>query len=275
MKALSIKQPWAELILQGRKKIELRKWNTQFRGEFLIHSSKTEDKDSMKKFGFKELPTGFILGKVDLVNVKKYNNNKEFSKDKNLHLAGREWGDHGFILKNPKRIKKIKHKGNLGFWNFNRELAIPNLIKSAYSSKEILEIYQYIKPLNLGYPDYKKWIEKCKRELEFGYKKAFYYKENSKIIGVIIFQPHKKEKDILEIKNFRVSPINQKKGIGSLLYNSLEQYAKKQKFKIVQIETHNDKMLDFLLKKGFKIIKKEALYSSKQLEIILQKKLWL
>ncbi len=52
MKALSLKQPFAELILQGRKKIELRKWNTSFRGEFLIHSSKTPDMMNMKKFGF-------------------------------------------------------------------------------------------------------------------------------------------------------------------------------------------------------------------------------
>jgi len=36
MKALSLKQPFAELILQGKKTIELRKWNTKFRGEFLI-----------------------------------------------------------------------------------------------------------------------------------------------------------------------------------------------------------------------------------------------
>lgn len=39
MKTLSLKQPFAELILSGKKKIELRKWNTSFRGEFLIHAS--------------------------------------------------------------------------------------------------------------------------------------------------------------------------------------------------------------------------------------------
>ena len=49
MKALSIKQPFAELILQERKKIEIRKWNTDFRGEFLIHSSKKSDEKAMKK----------------------------------------------------------------------------------------------------------------------------------------------------------------------------------------------------------------------------------
>ena len=117
MKALSLKQPFAELILQGRKKIELRKWNTNFRGEFLIHSSKNLDKDAMKKFGFSELPLGFIVGKAELIDVKKYKTKSEHDKDKKLHLANSSWGNYGFILKNPKRIKPIPAKGKLGFWN--------------------------------------------------------------------------------------------------------------------------------------------------------------
>ena len=40
MKCLSVCQPFAELIIQGKKTIELRKWNTKFRGEFLVHAAK-------------------------------------------------------------------------------------------------------------------------------------------------------------------------------------------------------------------------------------------
>jgi hypothetical protein len=36
-KCLSLKQPYSELIVSGRKTIELRKWNTKYRGRFLIH----------------------------------------------------------------------------------------------------------------------------------------------------------------------------------------------------------------------------------------------
>jgi len=120
MKALSLKQPWAELILLGKKKIELRKWNTKFRGEFLIHSPKHPDEKTMKRFGFKDLPCGFIVGKVELIDVKKYKDDKEFEKDKELHLATSNWGEFGFILKNANRINPIiPAKGNLSFWNFN------------------------------------------------------------------------------------------------------------------------------------------------------------
>jgi hypothetical protein len=119
MKALSIKQPWAELILRGRKKIELRKWNTKFRGEFLIHASKIPDIKSMKKFGFTNLPCGFIVGKAKLVKVKRYCNDDEFIKDRDLHLATSDWGNYGFILKDVKRIKPIPAKGQLNFWEFD------------------------------------------------------------------------------------------------------------------------------------------------------------
>ena len=118
MKALSIKQPFAELILQKKKIIELRKWNTKFRGYFLIHSPKIPDKKSMKKFGFKNLPLGCIVGKAFLINVKKYTTEKEHRKDKNLHLASKYWGNYGFSLKNIKRIKQIPCKGKLNFWEY-------------------------------------------------------------------------------------------------------------------------------------------------------------
>jgi len=118
MKVLSLKQPYAELILQGKKKIELRKWNTHFRGEFLIHSSLTPDKIAMRKFGFNELPLGFVVGKANIVDVKKYDNDIDFFKDKNLHLANKSFGGFGFLLEDVGRTELIPVKGQLNFWNF-------------------------------------------------------------------------------------------------------------------------------------------------------------
>jgi len=118
MKTLSLKQPFAELVVSGKKTIELRKWNTTFRGNFLIHASKKPDKEAMKKFGFDNLALGYIVGKSELIEVKKYLNEKECKKDKNKHLADFSWGNFGFILKNSKKINPIPAKGKLGFWEF-------------------------------------------------------------------------------------------------------------------------------------------------------------
>ncbi len=116
MKALSLKQPYAELVVSGRKTIEIRNWNTKFRGEFLVHASKSVDKEAMKRFGFDKLPSGSIIGKAELTDVKKYHNEKDFQEDKKLHLASSEYGNYGFILKNIQRVEMKECKGALGFW---------------------------------------------------------------------------------------------------------------------------------------------------------------
>lgn len=119
MKALSLKQPFAELVVSGRKTIELRNWNTFFRGDFLIHASQKPDAQAMKKFGFSQLPCGFLVGKATLVTVKEYANKIEHQSDQARHLANSDWGNYGFILEKIQRIKPIPVKGHLGFWDFN------------------------------------------------------------------------------------------------------------------------------------------------------------
>ncbi len=122
MKALSLKQPYAELILQGKKTIELRKWNTNFRGQFFIHASKIPDKKAMSRFGFKNLPLGQILGKATLVDVRHYTTEAQHKADADKHLASSKWGNYGFILKDVQRINPIACKGALNFWEANVKL---------------------------------------------------------------------------------------------------------------------------------------------------------
>ncbi|MEX2017536.1 MAG: ASCH domain-containing protein [Candidatus Pacearchaeota archaeon] len=122
MKVLTLKQPWAELILQGKKKIELRKWNTNFRGPFMIHSSKVPDIKNMKKFGFQNLLNGFVVGQANLINVKKYDSEEEFNNDRDKHLTTKNWGGYGFVLENAERVKPILAKGQLNFWEFKGEI---------------------------------------------------------------------------------------------------------------------------------------------------------
>ncbi len=108
MKALSLKQPWAELLVQGKKKIEIRKWNTNFRGKFLIHASKSPDEKALNKLNIKNLTYGAIIGIAEITEVKKYASDRDFMKDKSLHLADSSYGKYGFIIKNPKRISSME-----------------------------------------------------------------------------------------------------------------------------------------------------------------------
>lgn len=85
MKALTIKQPWASLIVHGIKDIENRTWRTDYRGPLLIHASKTIYGGNLKGFlnkeqleavgeGYDEVVreqlthVGAIIGRVDIVD---------------------------------------------------------------------------------------------------------------------------------------------------------------------------------------------------------------
>ena len=72
MKALTLIQPWASLILLGEKKIETRSWKTNYRGEIYIHASlslsKSERVESAKKYLKSEIKPGCILFKCELVD---------------------------------------------------------------------------------------------------------------------------------------------------------------------------------------------------------------
>ena len=50
MKALTIKEPWASLIINGYKKYEFRSWKTHYRGKILIHTRQKIEKKCYQDF---------------------------------------------------------------------------------------------------------------------------------------------------------------------------------------------------------------------------------
>jgi len=122
MKCLSIKQPFAELVAQGRRTIEIRTWNTKFRGEFLIHASQKIDREicKLQNIDPSKLIYGAIIGKAFLNDVKEYKSVKEFIKDKSKHLATERYADHkyGFMIKDAVKFQEpIYMPGRLNFFN--------------------------------------------------------------------------------------------------------------------------------------------------------------
>ena len=146
MKCLSVSQPFADLIIHGKKTIELRRWNTSFRGEFLIHSPLKIRTDDCKLLGInpKNLVKGAIIGKAEIFDVKKYNSKSEINKDSKKHLASKSFQNkkYGFLIKNPKPFRiPIPTKGKFGF--FEVKLKQKKMKKSELISDLIDEEYRY------------------------------------------------------------------------------------------------------------------------------------
>ena len=126
MKCLSVSQPFADLIIYGKKTIELRRWNTNFRGEFLIHSPKKVRTQDCIRLGInpKNLVKGAIVGKAEIYDVKKYNSKTEIIKDSKKHLGSKSFQNNkfGFLIKNAKPFRiPIPAKGKLGFFEVKLE----------------------------------------------------------------------------------------------------------------------------------------------------------
>ena len=146
MKCLSVSQPFAALIVQGKKTIELRRWNTNFRGEFLVHAPLKVRADDCKrlKISPKKLVRGAIIGKAEIYDVKNYKTISELKADSKKHLASKKFlsSKYGFCLKNAKAFRiPIECKGQLGF--FDVKLKKPRIKTEDLITDLIDEEYRY------------------------------------------------------------------------------------------------------------------------------------
>ena len=126
MKVLTIKEPWASLIVNGYKKYEFRSWKTKYRGKILIHAGMSVEKNARERFKEYNLEyyKGAIIGEAIitdciLVDVKF---NEELIKINPLvYATNNHTGIYAWKLENIKKYDKhIYIKGKLGLWNYER-----------------------------------------------------------------------------------------------------------------------------------------------------------
>ena len=107
---LTIRQPWADLILCGIQDVENRSWETPFRGRLLIHGAKTvewEVVDYLKKEHGFVFPaayrprTGAILGSVEVTDC---------VTDHHSHFFQ---GPYGLALSDPRKFEwPVAYRGD-------------------------------------------------------------------------------------------------------------------------------------------------------------------
>jgi hypothetical protein len=140
MKALSFRQPWAELILQGRKTIDLRTWPTHYRGPLAIHASKTVEAKICAVYDIDpaSLVRGALVGTVEVVEMAPLDD-ETWEALRHQHLKpGPFPGDLlGWRLTNPQRLAQpIPMRGRLGLFNIPDELLERPLAVSRQPSAE-------------------------------------------------------------------------------------------------------------------------------------------
>ncbi len=124
MFCLSIRQPWAWLIVKGFKDIENRSWGTKFKGPILIHASSSFDEDTLRDVEAVKLieeligrrlpmrheyPRGGIVGACVLTGCLPPNSELEM-------LSPWYTGDYGFQLQQAIELPFLQLRGALGFF---------------------------------------------------------------------------------------------------------------------------------------------------------------
>jgi len=120
MKALTVKQPWASLIIYGGKDIENRSWATEYRGRVFITASKgwnsgeqeaakglIEDRKIPQKLSetYTRINCGGVIGTVEIVDCVKQSDSPWFV------------GPFGWVLRNPRPLVFRPMSGALGLWD--------------------------------------------------------------------------------------------------------------------------------------------------------------
>ena len=126
MKALSLRQPWADLVVQGRKTLELRTWTVSYRGPIAIHASLKVDEAACRAHGLQpnQLTTGALVGVVELVEIVALDEDA-FHAHAGDHLAEgffssptEEQPIYGWRLANPRELPQpIPYKGSMGLFS--------------------------------------------------------------------------------------------------------------------------------------------------------------
>ncbi len=129
--ALSIKQPWATLLVHGLKCIEVRSWPTIQRGEVLIHAARIPDSRAL---AWRLLPTdlhetaqlvGGVIGTADLTGCIAYRSRETFAADRVLHLNEPSWFRlpqlYGFVFARSAALPFQRCPGNVRFFRIRQE----------------------------------------------------------------------------------------------------------------------------------------------------------
>lgn len=128
MKALTIKQPWANLIIEGYKRYEFRSWRTKYRGKILIHAGLTLEKDMQKRFEEYNLDykCGYIIGEaeiVDCIKVDEKFNNELRNINPLVYGRSNHVENYAWKLENIKKYDRpIKCKGKLSLWDYEGDI---------------------------------------------------------------------------------------------------------------------------------------------------------
>jgi hypothetical protein len=113
--ALSVQQPWAELLVSGRKSIEIRSWATDYRGRLWLHASSKSSPELERHFGLKDPFKAGFVGSIQLSAVVPMTSDRWVQwRSNHLDEGQYEHGMLAWIMESPHRlVTPVRGRGRL------------------------------------------------------------------------------------------------------------------------------------------------------------------
>ncbi len=134
--AISIRQPWLWLIMNGYKDVEIRMWKPKtLDDEFIaLHASKTFDQESYEylrdEVKIRKIPDEFpnlgkLIGIAKIDGVIPFTDKNDFYLYRWRHLNDPGWWKskcYGWVLSDVREIEHVEWKGKLGLFYVEVEI---------------------------------------------------------------------------------------------------------------------------------------------------------
>lgn len=134
MKALTLTQPWAQLVVEGRKVFETRSWRTSWHGRLAIHAAKgwtADDRAFARELGYEPeaMVRGAVVGEAVLIRCQGTEDLRFYLRTKGergaFELSAGDFADGRWAwrLAHPETYAEpIPAKGSLGLWDWTKPI---------------------------------------------------------------------------------------------------------------------------------------------------------
>ena len=142
------------------------------------------------------------------------------------------------------------------------------------STQDLKQLIDFLMKQDLGYPQYEDWVQRAEQEIDQGYKIAILAFNEGKIVGDVIYQPHKQLPRVREIKNIRIHPQLRGRSFAHFMLKQAE-VEQKEQYDALMVDARADQkdVIALLMRNGYVPLGQKTLYDPNAVEVIMIKTL--
>ena len=148
--------------------------------------------------------------------------------------------------------------------------------RTVETRKDLLRLIDFLRIQDLNYPNYQDWVSRTEAELDNGWKTGVIALDCNRVLGDVLWQPHKQLPRVREIKNMRVHPSVRERYFARFLMKQAE-VEDKENFDSLMLDLREDHperrpLMNMLVSMGYTKLCAVNLYDTNVRDVIMVKR---